>query len=270
LADSMKILDQVEKGVNDLLPRVLILGGTGEGIELASRLYRSGLVWTMSSLAGRVNEAKRPEGFVRVGGFGGVNGLVAYLMKEAINVVVDVTHPFAAQIGRNAELACARLGLPLVVFTRPPWIRVKGDIWHEVANFQNATDFVNSRAKRVFLSIGRQEVGSFSGCENGWFLIRAIQEPIGQLPRHNKVLLRRGPFNLDEELQLLRDHSIEYLVSKNSGGLGTYAKIQAARLLGIPVVMINRPVKHTVQGVEKLEDAVSAVSRLIQKAETNQ
>jgi len=264
VADSEKISAEVENIPDDLLPRVLILGGTGEGIELASRLSQWGNVWTISSLAGRVDEAKRLEGAVRVGGFGGVDGLASYLIQNAINVVVDVTHPFAGQISRNAELACAQLRLPLVAFIRPPWVQVTGDLWHEVADFQDAAGLVDSRSGRVFLSIGRQEVGLFAGCENAWFLIRAIQEPIGRLPRYCDVLLRRGPFNLDEELRLLQDHSINCVVSKNSGGLATYAKIQAARLLGIPVVMIRRPAKHTVPIVETLEDVVSAISSLTQ------
>lgn len=266
LADSEKMSDEVENIPNDLLPRILILGGTGEGIELASRLSQWGQVRTISSLAGRVDEAKRPEGVVRIGGFGGVDGLESYLTKNAIDVVVDVTHPFAAQISRNAELACARSGLPLVALIRPPWVQVTGDLWHEVADFQDAARLVDSRSGRVFLSIGRQEVESFAGYENAWFLIRAIQEPTGRLPRHRDVLLQRGPFNLDEELRLLQDHSINCVVSKNSGGSATYAKIQAARLLGIPVVMIKRPAKHKVPTVETLESAISVISSLTQAA----
>src|ERR1700761_2734985 len=179
----------------NLLPRILILGGTGEGTELASRLANRRDLHTISSLAGRVTQAKLPDGLVRIGGFGGVDGLTSYLLKEHIKIVVDVTHPFAARISNNAELACARLGLPLVAFTRAPWAKTGEDLWHDAADLEEAVRFADSKQRRVFLSIGRQEVESFASCESAWFLIRAIEEPVGRMPPHHEVLLRRGPFN---------------------------------------------------------------------------
>jgi precorrin-6A/cobalt-precorrin-6A reductase len=215
-------------------------------------------------LAGRVSEPKRPEGIVRVGGFGGVDGLVSFLVKENIGMVIDVTHPFAVRISRNAELACARLGLPLIAFIRPPWSKTKADLWHEVQDFKEAASVVDVQKGRVLLSIGRQEVGSFAVCHNAWFLIRAIEEPKGRLPRFHEILLRRGPFDLSEELRLLEDYSINCVISKNSGGSPTYPKIQAAQLLKIPVVMVRRPVKHTGSTVETLEEVVMEVDRFVQ------
>jgi precorrin-6A/cobalt-precorrin-6A reductase len=181
-------------------------------------------------------------------------------LTEKITTVVDATHPFSVIISRNVEAACAQLRLPLIAFTRPAWLQRKDDLWHEVTTFEDAAIAVDARKGRVFLSIGRQEVGSFSACNDAWFLIRAIEEPTGKLPRHYQVLLQRGPFDLEKELQLLRDYSIDYIVSKNSGGSGTYTKIEAARVLGIPVVMVKRPAKHTVSVVETVADVVAALS----------
>ena len=253
-------------GLNTLRPRVLILGGTGEGAQLAARLSERLDLTVISSLAGRVSEPKLPKGLVRVGGFGGLDALTSYLVNEEIKVVIDATHPFAAKISQNAELACRRTGLPFIALLRPPWRRLAGDRWHEVPDFQSAAKFVDTKMGRVFLSIGRQELGSFSECGNAWFLIRAIEEPTECLPPHRRVLLQRGPFELKDELQLLRDHSINCLVSKNSGGPATYTKIEAARSLDIPVVMINRPIKHTVQAVETVEDAIAKLDYLIHSA----
>jgi precorrin-6A/cobalt-precorrin-6A reductase len=251
-------------GLNALRPRVLILGGTGEGAQLAAHLAERVDLTVISSLAGRVSEPRLPKGLVRVGGFGGLDALASYLVNEKIKVVIDATHPFAGRISRSAEVACRRTGLPFIALLRPPWRRLAGDRWHEVPDFQRAAEFVDTKMGRVFLSIGRQELGSFSECSNAWFLIRAIEEPAECLPPHCRVLLRRGPFEFNEELQLLRDHSINCLVSKNSGGPATYTKIEAARFLNIPVVMINRPIKHIVQAVETIEDAISKLDYLLQ------
>jgi precorrin-6A/cobalt-precorrin-6A reductase len=267
LADLNPTSGEIESAFNrsqNLLPRILILGGTGEGTELASRLANRTDLTTISSLAGRVSEPKRPEGVVRVGGFGGVDGLTSYLVKENVGMVVDATHPFAVQISRNAELACARLGLPLIGFIRPPWVQRKADLWYEVVDFEEAARVVDLQKGRVFLSIGRQELGPFTVCRDTWFLIRAIEQPTGPMPDLHEILLRRGPFNLDDELRLLRDHSIDCVISKNSGGLATYDKIQAAQLLGLPVVMVKRPVKHTVATFDRLEDVLVEIDRLIQ------
>jgi precorrin-6A/cobalt-precorrin-6A reductase len=246
--------------------RVLILGGTGEGVQLAERLSERVDMTVISSLAGRVSEPKLPKGLVRVGGFGGLDAFASYLAEEKINVIIDATHPFATRISQNAEVACRRLELPLIALIRPPWRRIDGDRWYEVADFQSAAKFVDVKMGRVFLSIGRQELGSFCECNDTWFLIRAIEQPMGCLPPHHRVLLQRGPFEFQDELQLLRDHSIDYVISKNSGGLATYTKIEAARSLGIPVVMVNRPFKHTVQAVETVDDAIAKLDRILQRA----
>lgn len=253
----------------DAVPRILILGGTGEGTELATQLATRDDLAFVSSFAGRVSCPKYPIGTVRVGGFGGVEGLVSYLVKERISGVIDATHPFAVRISQNAEVACARLGLPLIALVRPAWQRQKNDLWHEVTTYKDAAEVVKRKKGRVFLSIGRQEVGSFAACNNAWFLIRAIEAPTGQLPQHHEILLQRGPFDLKEELQLLRDYSIDHIVSKNSGGSGTYTKIEAARLLGIPVMMVERPTKHKVPVVETVDEVVRELAELSARTAQN-
>jgi len=191
-----------------------------------------------------------------------VTGLIAYLRDERISAVIDATHPFAAKISRNAEAACTLLRLPLIAFARPPWVQQRGDHWHDVPDVEGAAAFVAGTKGRVFLAIGRQELGAFSDCQDAWFLIRAIDPPHQPLPPNAKIMLQRGPFDLPHEVQLLRDHAIDYIVSKNSGGPATYSKIEAARAAGIPVVMIRRPLKHTAPTVEHIEEVLSALSRL--------
>ncbi len=244
-------------------PRVLLLGGTSEGFELAARLSERHDLTVISSLAGRVIEPKLPPGLIRVGGFGGIDAMTSYLVSEGIRVVIDATHPYAAKISQNAEAACSRAGLPLVALVRPPWEQVDGDCWHGVSDFQSAADFVNTKASRVFLSIGRQELRTFSLCSDAWFLIRAIETP-DCLPPHHTLILRRGPFEIEDELQLLRVHSIDSIVSKNSGGSATYTKIEAARALHIPVVMVERPFKHTIEAVHTIEDVIAKLNPLVQ------
>ena len=247
-------------------PRVLILGGTREGAELAARLSKRVDLTVISSLAGRVAELKLPQGEVRVGGFGGVDGLASYLVNEKISAVIDATHPYAARIGQNAEIACSRTGLPLIALDRPPWNRLDGDRWHEVDDFESAAMLINVKNARVFLSIGRQELASFSACTNAWFLIRAIEKPTEHLPQHHQLVLQRGPFQLEDELQLLRGHAIDYVVSKNSGGSATYSKVEAARSLGIPIVMVRRPLKHSVETFQTIEAVVAKLDLVVQDA----
>jgi precorrin-6A/cobalt-precorrin-6A reductase len=245
------------------LPRVLILGGTGEAWELAAQLTTRDDLTVISSLAGRVSQPKLPLGIVRIGGFGGVTGLVSYLADENIKVVIDATHPFAAKITGNAEAACNALSIPLIALQRPPWEPEKEDLWCTVPDVQAAVSVVNHKHNRVFLSIGRQDLGAFSSCGEAWFLVRAIDEPTEKLPANSKLILRRGPFSLDDELELLRSESIGLVVSRNSGGTATYSKIQAARVLQIPMVMIDRPQKHKIPTVARPDDVLQKLAGLL-------
>lgn len=195
----------------------------------------------VSSLAGRVRDPRLPEGEVRVGGFGGADGLRAWLSDHAIDRVVDATHPFAAAIGANASRAATAAGVPLLRLLRPAWTAGSGDHWLPVTDLNAAARTVGTGYARVFLTIGRQGVGAFAGLTEPWFLIRAIDPPTASVPPRHELLLARGPFSVADEIALLSRHAIDVLVTKNSGGDQTEAKLDAARELGIPVVMIDRP-----------------------------
>jgi len=246
-----------------LMPnRVLLLGGTGEASAIAARLAMRKDLVLISSLAGRVHQPRLPEGRLRVGGFGGLGGLCAYLRHEAISIVIDATHPFATRIGAHAQAACRELGLPLIALARLQWEASKGDCWHPVPDMESAAVYVARQGGRVFLTVGRQQTGAFTLCRKAWFLARCIDPPEDPLPPNVELLLERGPFTLEHELHLLRTHAIDCIVSKNSGGAATYSKIEAARILGIPVVMVDRPRKHTAHTVETVDGVLAALSRL--------
>jgi precorrin-6A/cobalt-precorrin-6A reductase len=260
-ADKVIEMRSITKPTRNHPPRILILGGTSEASELAAHLTARADLTVISSLAGRVSQPRLPAGIVRVGGFGGIAGLISYLVNEKIEVVIDATHPFASKISCNAELACNTLNVPLIAFERPPWEPQEGDCWCPVPDVPGAALRVNHN--RVFLSIGRQELGAFSDCKDAWFLVRAIDEPKEKLPANSKLILKRGPFHLNDELQMLRDESISLIVSKNSGGTATYSKIEAARSLRIPVVMIDRPRKHNIPTVARPEDVLLKLEKFL-------
>ena len=242
------------------MTRLLILGGTGEASALARHLADRPGFEIVSSLAGRVAAPVLPPGAVRIGGFGGVEGLAAYLTQERIDAVVDATHPFAARMSANAAEACRRAGVPLLAFVRPAWAAEPGDRWHPVADMAAAA----ARCRgRVFLTVGRQELAPFAGSD-ACFLIRSIDAPDGPLPAAHELLLKRGPFSLADEIDLLRDYRIDLIVSKNSGGPATYAKIEAARVLGLPVVLVARPARPITDQVHSLDAAAAWLDRLAQ------
>lgn len=225
---------------------ILILGGTGEARELASR------VPAISSLAGRVSSPRLPVGEVRIGGFGGVDGLTQWLRDNEIDAVVDATHPFARQITANAYEACARVGVPFLVLRRPGF--EPGDGWHWVDSVAEAArDLPGSR---VFLTTGRQDLAEFAGCPH-WFLARMVEPPEPPMPHRIEVLLSRGPFTVDGELELMRSHRIDVLVTKDSGGGMTSAKLEAARQLGVPVVIVRRPPLPPAETVTTVDAALS-------------
>ena len=237
--------------------RILILGGTRDALELADALSAEAHFSVIYSLAGRVEHPRLPNCETRIGGFGGVNGLSTYLADNRIHAVIDATHPFAATIKQHAEQASQQQELPLLALVRPPWNAVEGDIWHEVPDLNSAAALVPRLGKRIFLAIGRQEVSVFAPCTDEYLLIRAIEPPTGPLPPNCDILLARGPFHFEDELKLLRDHAIDLVVTKNSGGPATYPKIAAARELHIPVVMVQRPRAPQVPSVATISSVLA-------------
>ncbi|MBT0568129.1 cobalt-precorrin-6A reductase [Williamsia sp. CHRR-6] len=236
---------------------ILILGGTGEARALAQVLHAERIP-CVSSLAGRVSDPALPAGDVRSGGFGGVDGLIAWLRAHRCTTVVDATHPFAQHISAHAAQACTRLGIRLIGLQRRAWSQVPGDQWISVPDLAEAADWVGQHGRRVFLTTGRQDVHEFAHLTEPWFLIRVVDPPTCNLPRRHHILRSRGPYVLDAERKLMVDNDIDVLVTKNSGGELTAAKLAAARELGLPVVMVQRPPQVPVDvAVDSVDDAVS-------------
>lgn len=237
---------------------LLILGGTTEGRETATALAASNLR-VISSLAGRVAAPRLPPGEVRTGGFGGPDGLAKYLSAERISAVIDATHPFAARITANAVTACTRTGTPLLVLRRPPWTPVAGDRWTTVPDLAAAAMALTAHGPdaAVLLTVGRQGVDAFSASPQRFWL-RCVDPPETPLPARTELIRDRGPYSLDGELDLMRRLSIDVLVTKNSGGPMTAAKLVATRELHLPVIVINRP--RLPLGVHLAPDVPAALS----------
>ena len=222
--------------------RVLILGGTTEASALARLLADRADIQAVLSLAGRTEAPVPPPIAHRIGGFGGVEGLIEYLRSERISGVIDATHPFALQMSHHVAHACERLHIPRLVFTRPAWVPGDGDHWQFVDGVEAAVDALGLTPKRIFLTVGRLSLSAFRRADHHFYLVRSIDKPdTTEMPRHVNLILARGPFRGDDEIQLMRDERIDILVTKNSGGVQTDAKLHAARELRIPVIMIQRP-----------------------------
>ncbi|HEX8080165.1 MAG TPA: cobalt-precorrin-6A reductase [Jatrophihabitans sp.] len=280
------------------MARVLILGGTAEARALATALAGVPGVRPISSLAGRVAEPALPAGEVRIGGFGGAAGLTGWLVAERIAAVVDATHPFAATISWSAVQAAAAAGVPILALRRPGWTERPGDDWRrqpspeaaaraldDLARDGSARDgsardgsaldgrarddlALDGRARddsaeRVFLTTGRTGLAPFAALDRHWFLIRSIEAPRPPLPSRHQLLLARGPFSVTQEIALMREHRIQVLVTKDSGGPLTEAKLVAARELGLPVLMIQRPPLPDIAAVPTVPAARDWVTALV-------
>ncbi|MEV5311151.1 cobalt-precorrin-6A reductase [Streptomyces sp. NPDC052610] len=222
---------------------VLILGGTTEARRLAELLAAERLpgLRVTNSLAGRVAAPRLPPGEVRVGGFGGADGLAAWLCEHTVDALVDATHPFAGTISLNAARAAATAHVPLLALRRPGWVPVEGDVWHEVGSLEEAAAVLPALGRRVFLTTGRMGLAAFAGLDELWFLVRSVDAPEAPHPARMEVLLDRGPFSLAGERQVLSGHRIDVVVTKDSGGAATAPKLTAAREAGLPVVVVRRP-----------------------------
>ena len=235
---------------------ILILGGTGEARQLAEALTARE-VRVVSSLAGRVARPRLPAGEVRVGGFGGPDGLAQYLRENRIDAVVDATHPFAERIGANAAIAAELTELPLLRLARPGWRPGPGDVWHWADDLADAAHRLPDLGERVFLTSGRQGLPAFAHLDDLWFLIRCVDPPEPPLPRHHELLLARGPYEVAAERRQLG--RVDVQVTKDTGGAQTSAKLTAARELGKPVLVVRRPARPHTETAETVPEAVEWV-----------
>ena len=242
---------------------ILLLGGTGEANTLATALverFGDDIVLT-SSMAGRTDERGPVAGLVRVGGFGGIDGLTSYLRDTATALVIDATHPFASQISQHAIAASGALGLPLLRLERPSWQPQPGDRWIAVSDMAAAATALAPVARRIWLTTGTAELSALSGLTDAWFLIRTITPPPVPLPLARYELLQaRGPFEVAGERDIIRRYRIDTLVTKASGGNATEAKLIAAREAGISVIMIARPILPPAETVPDTAAALAWVA----------
>jgi precorrin-6A/cobalt-precorrin-6A reductase len=223
------------------MPRVLLLGGTTEAAQMARALADAG-VDSVYSYAGRTESPVAQPLPIRVGGFGGVDGLKAYIKAEAITHVIDATHPFAAKISANAVAACHESQTPLIALERAPWKAGEGDRWTHVTDLEAAVTAIGQTSRRVFLAIGRQNLATFTKAPQHHYLLRLVDPPTEALPLPDAhAVIARGPFTPEGDRALLSDHRIDVIVAKNAGGAGAEAKLTAARALALPVILIDRP-----------------------------
>ena len=249
--------------------RLLILGGTAEGRALAAAAQtRFGPALTViSALAGRTRAPVLPAGEVRIGGFGGADGLAAYLRDERIGLLIDATHPFATQISAQACAAAAQAGAQRLALVRPPWRAVAGDRWTLVDSAEAAAAAIPAAANRVFLTVGVRSLPPFAGRRDCWFLVRLVDEPAQPIPlaRH-RLICARGPFTEADERALLTEHRIDCLVTRASGGDATVAKLAAARALGVAVVMVRRPAPPPGAQAASVADALAWIAERLGEA----
>ncbi|OOG64214.1 cobalt-precorrin-6A reductase [Sinorhizobium sp. A49] len=248
-------------------PRILILGGTTEARELASRLAGDTRFETVISLAGRTADPRPQPVETRIGGFGGAEGLAAFLIAEEVALVVDATHPFAARISHNAAAAAKAAQVRLLALRRPEWQAEAGDAWTGVGSVAEAVTTLGDAPRRVFLAIGRQEAFHFEAAPQHSYVIRSVDPvtPPLKLPDATAILAT-GPFAEADEIDLLESHHIDIIVAKNSGGAATYGKIAAARKLGIAVIMVERRKPADVPSVGDCDTALERIDHWLSPA----
>ncbi|SCB10634.1 precorrin-6A/cobalt-precorrin-6A reductase [Bradyrhizobium shewense] len=222
------------------MTHALILGGTADASQLAAAIARAGIE-AIYSYGGRTRAPADQPLPTRIGGFGGVSGLADTIRSEGITHVIDATHPFAAEMSRNAVEACAETATPLIALERAPWTKAPADNWIEVTDVSVAAAALPEAPANVFLAIGRQHIAPFAMKPQHAYTLRFVDPPEAPLPFPADVIVSRGPFTFDSEIEMMRERGIGWIVARNSGGDGARAKIDAARRLGLPVIMISRP-----------------------------
>jgi precorrin-6A/cobalt-precorrin-6A reductase len=242
--------------------KLLILGGSGEAAALARALEGDARYDITLSLAGRTAEPVSLPGRLRTGGFGGAEGLARVLAEERFDLVIDATHPFAVQMKANAIGAAREAGAPLLAIRRPPWIPRDGDRWIMVESLEAAAAAIGQDPRRVFLTTGRLELAPFRSAPQHLYIVRSVEAPSPkELPPRVELIAARGPFKLEDEKALLAERKIELIVTKNSGGVGASAKLDAARALSLPVIMVERPDLPDAPSVETVADALLWLER---------
>ena len=248
--------------------RVLILGGTSEARLLAERLAARPALAVTLSLAGRTAAPVQQPVPVRSGGFGGAAGLADYLKRERVDILIDATHPYAGRISANAAAAARATDVRFVALRRPPWVECAGDHWSEADSLADAVRALGSAPRRVFAPLGRNDLVGLMQAPQHFYLIRSVDlvDPPLRLP-HAFYVTGRGPFPEADEITLMRMHAVDIVIAKNSGGDATYGKIAAARALGVPVIMLRRPLLADVPSVETVAEAVALIDHALGSAE---
>ncbi len=238
--------------------KLLILGGSGEAAGLARALDGDARFDVTLSLAGRTAEPIKLPGRLHRGGFGGAEGLARYLAAEHIACVIDATHPFAVWMKANAIAAAREAAVPLLGIRRPAWTPREGDNWIMVDSIEDAATALGAAPRRVFLTTGRLELAPFRQAPQHFYVLRSVEAPSPEeLPPRVQLITARGPFKVEDETALLKEHEIDVIVTKNSGGEATEAKLDAARALTLPVIMVRRPETPEAQSVETVADALA-------------
>ncbi|MDV7338428.1 cobalt-precorrin-6A reductase [Terasakiella sp. A23] len=239
--------------------KLLILGGTGEAAKLAKLVmdcFQDRLDVTVSYSGVTGHQPELPCN-VRVGGFGGVEGMMTYIRENKIDYLVDATHPFAEKISQHAYIVANAMQLPIIVFKRPQWVAQPKDKWLEVNDMDQAVEVLSQLGATAFLTTGVKDLHRFEGLDDVQLIVRLVNEPKEELPLANyKTVIGRPPFSVEEEIQLIRDHKIRVLVTKNSGGEQTSAKLEAARQEKISVIMINRPPAEPLEETGQINDVL--------------
>jgi precorrin-6A/cobalt-precorrin-6A reductase len=242
--------------------KLLILGGSGEAAALALALDGNARYDVTLSLAGRTAEPASLPGTLRSGGFGGAEGLARALAEERFDLLIDATHPFAVQMKAHAIEAARSAGVPLLAIRRPAWIQREGDRWIMVESIEAAAAAIGGEPRRVFLTTGRMELAPFRSAPQHFYVVRSVEAPASEeLPPRVALITARGPFRVDGEMALLNAYAIDVIVTKNSGGTATSAKLEAARALSLPVIMVERPDLPEAPSVETVSEVLAWLER---------